>query len=230
MQAHPFGVQPLGNCYASCGAAGVAEAVKRGASGDPVRTAGLGALAALPDELLLALLAALPPRELAALCCVSRGTRAFAAHDELWRAATLARYGGDFRFTRTWRETYRCGPRSRATRQRSPEPPPQRMRRHTPLAVRSCAASPPRSLRQIGAEGDADADADALRAAAAERVRAPGLCSDVLFQAHLCAATPLHPRWLERETVPRAAGLTQQQFAEQYERCAARNARCHGLP
>ena len=74
------------------------------------------------------------------------------------------------------------------------------------------------SLRQVGAEGDDGADADALRAAAAERVRAPRLCSDVLFQAHLCAATPLHPRWLERETVPRAAGLTQQQFAEQYER------------
>ena len=34
-----------------------------------------------------------------------------------------------------------------------------------------------------------------------------------------CAATPLHARWLERETVPRATGLTQQQFAEQYERC-----------
>jgi hypothetical protein len=31
----------------------------------------------------------------------------FAAHDELWRAATLERFGGDFRFTRTWRETYR---------------------------------------------------------------------------------------------------------------------------
>jgi hypothetical protein len=43
----------------------------------------------------------------------------------------------------------------------------------------------------------------------------------VLFQAHLCAATPLKPHWLERETVPRASGLTQQQFADLYERCAA---------
>jgi hypothetical protein len=107
MEPHPFGVQPLGNCFASCGAAGVAEAVRRGASGDPVRSAGLGDLAALPDELLLALLGALEPRDLAALCCVSRAARAFAAHDELWRFATLERFGGDFRFTRTWRETYR---------------------------------------------------------------------------------------------------------------------------
>jgi hypothetical protein len=78
---------------------------------------------------------------------------------------------------------------------------------------------PARSLRELGAE-EVGGDTASLRAPVAECVRAPGLCSDVLFQAHLCCATPLKPHWLDRETVPRAAGLTQQQFAQLYERCA----------
>lgn len=80
--------------------------------------------------------------------------------------------------------------------------------------------SHPCRQRELGAE-EAAGDGDALRAPAAEAVRAVGLCSDVLFQAHLCTATPLKPHWLERETVPRAAGLTQQQFADLYERCVS---------
>jgi hypothetical protein len=119
MEPHPFGVAPLGNCYALCGATGVADAVAAGASGDPVRTAGLGAFGRLPDELLLALLGALPAAALGALCCASRACRAFAAAEELWRAATLDAFGGDVRFVRTWRETYRRAERLRALRGRA---------------------------------------------------------------------------------------------------------------
>lgn len=74
----------------------------------------------------------------------------------------------------------------------------------------------------LGAE-EAHGGGDALRAPAAEAVRAGGLCSDVLFQAHLCANTPLRPHWLDTETVPRAAGLSPAQFAELYERRASNN-------
>jgi hypothetical protein len=110
MEPHPLGVRPLGNCAAACGAAGLAAALAAGASPDAVRAGGLGALAALSDELLLALLAALPPAALAALATASRACWAFAADESLWRAATLSAFGGNFRFARTWRETYRCAP------------------------------------------------------------------------------------------------------------------------
>ena len=96
---------------------------------------------------------------------------------------------------------------------------PQPSQQQPPLAHASLTPpSHPRRQRELGAE-EAAGDGAALRAPASEAVRAVGLCSDVLFQAHLCAATPLKPHWMERETVPRAAGLTQQQFADLYERC-----------
>ena len=209
MEPHPLGVLPLGNCYASGGGAAVAAAVAAGRSSDAVRTEGLGALAPLPDELLLTLLGALPPAALAALCTASRACYAFCCHEDLWRAHTLRAFGGDIRFTRTWRDTYRrvlvCARVS--TWHVVADGTLTRRRR---LA---------RRRRVTGTEPAPDAPDEV--APAVERVRAPGLCSDVLFQSHLCAATPMRPRWLERHTVPRAAGLTRAQFLERYEMCVA---------
>jgi hypothetical protein len=216
MEPHPFGVAPLGNCYASCGASGVADAVAAGASGDPVRTGGLGALGRLSDELLLALLGALPPAALAALCCASRACRAFAAADELWRAATLDAFGGDVRFVRTWRETYRRAQRAHAAAAH----PHASTRTHA--AHKSHAAAPPFPRRRLLREEPSAGAPDEV-APCVERVRAVGLCSDVLFQAHLCAATPLKPHWLARDTVPRVSGLSPAQFAERFERHVLRS-------
>jgi F-box domain len=94
MRPHPLGVQPLGNKLLGQGP-------------QCCRSAGLGALAVLSDELLLHVLQHLSPDTLARLCTASRSTYAYCALDELWRAATLEAFAGDVRFCGSWRETYR---------------------------------------------------------------------------------------------------------------------------
>ncbi|WOL03105.1 hypothetical protein Cni_G11825 [Canna indica] len=87
-------IQPLGNLLLLGGASANA------------RDVGLGTLRALPDDLLLDVLALLPARDLAALSAVSRSLYVFAAHDPLWRPLVLDRFHGDFLFRRSWRSTY----------------------------------------------------------------------------------------------------------------------------
>ena len=94
MRPHPLGVQPLGNKLLGLGP-------------QCCRSAGLGALAVLSDELLLHVLQHLSPDTLARLCTASRSTYAYCALEELWRAATLEAFAGDVHFCGSWRETYR---------------------------------------------------------------------------------------------------------------------------
>jgi hypothetical protein len=44
-----------------------------------------------------------------------------------------------------------------------------------------------------------------------------GLYSDLLYQPHFCATTPLRLEWLERDTLPRRAGLSAEDFRRLYE-------------
>lgn len=74
---HPHGVQPALGLFEDDG------------EGRSVRAAGLGLLAPLPDEALLAVLEQLPARDLARLACTSRFLWAFCQHDELWKAFCL---------------------------------------------------------------------------------------------------------------------------------------------
>ena len=99
MLPHPLGVQPLGNQLLF----GTATPCRR--------AGGLGDLALLSDEMLLLLLQHLSPTSLATLGCASKACYAFCASEELWKSATLEAWGGDVRFTHSWRATYRaqCG-------------------------------------------------------------------------------------------------------------------------
>ena len=100
---HPLGVLPSGNALVDHVSA--RERHER-------RARGLGALASLDDATLLGVLDVLTrdddgARALARLACASRAMRAFATHEDLWKAATLERHGGRFTFGgRSWRETY----------------------------------------------------------------------------------------------------------------------------
>jgi len=96
---HPLGVQPAGN-----------ELLARLAGGDVgARARGLGALAALDDELLLAVLEFLPARALARAGGASRALYAFAAHEDTWRALVLRDGAWDFSsFRGSWRATARA--------------------------------------------------------------------------------------------------------------------------
>ena len=87
------------------------------------RLEGLGAFAALPDALLMRLLSGgdeddgVGAEALASLCLVSRVFRAFACHEDLWKAEVLRRDGGAFVFRgASWRETYRRGVSAAADR------------------------------------------------------------------------------------------------------------------
>lgn len=204
MQAHPLRVQPCGNRLLGGGAA-------------CCRAEGLGLLACLPDELLLALLELLEPRWLAVLGCCSRACYAFAVHEELWRAAALGAFGGDLLFRRSWRETYRCegsdspSDRSRTGSSRWSHVKPSR---HLPCSLsRGLTQAPPRSRRLRGR------DAPEQPPSAPARVDASGVYSDLLFAAHRCASTPLRPEWLSRDNVPREANLSLADFVARYETC-----------
>jgi hypothetical protein len=72
---HPYGVKPGGQAYLE--------------SYPDARTHGLGRLAALSDELLLAVLYELPPADLQRLGLASKALYAFCHYDELWKAFAL---------------------------------------------------------------------------------------------------------------------------------------------
>ena len=106
MRPHPEGVLPVGNAYLL--------PPEEAAASARAKRDGLGSFAALDDALIIRLLSGgddddgVGPDALASLAACSRAMRAFAYHEDLWKAATLIAKGGDFRFTGgTWRDTYR---------------------------------------------------------------------------------------------------------------------------
>lgn len=48
-------------------------------------------------------------------------------------------------------------------------------------------------------------------------LRVRGMFSDLLYQPWHCATVPLRQEWLSRESLPRRAGLSLQQFQTEYE-------------
>ena len=47
--------------------------------------------------------------------------------------------------------------------------------------------------------------------------RFAGIASDLLYTPWLCASMALDPAWLEVDTIDRRAGLTVEEFRQQYE-------------
>ncbi|PSC67070.1 F-box protein [Micractinium conductrix] len=92
---HPHGVQPALGVFGDGGDAAAA-----------LRSAGLGALACLPDEALLNILETLGPRDLAHLACASRACWVFCQHDELWKGLCLEEAEGGWDFQGSWQDTY----------------------------------------------------------------------------------------------------------------------------
>ncbi|RKP10009.1 hypothetical protein THASP1DRAFT_7923, partial [Thamnocephalis sphaerospora] len=67
----------------------------------------LGALAGLPDDLLLQqLFRRLPAAAVTRLERVSKAFYALARHDEDWKDRVLTEFGGEFQYTHSWRATY----------------------------------------------------------------------------------------------------------------------------
>lgn len=183
MRPHPLGVLPEGNRYLVSPEAAAASA--------RARLEGLGAFAALPDATLMRLLSGgdeddgVGAEALASLSLVSRVFRAFACHEDLWKAEVLRRDGGAFVFRgASWRETYRHG--AEASR-RGDERRDVSSRRVEP-EILARDASPVRK-----------------NAAATENATEntpPRIFSDALYSRHLAAHRPLDPAWLEKETIP----------------------------
>eukprot|EP00878_Enallax_costatus_P037589 GHUV01042470.1.p1 GENE.GHUV01042470.1~~GHUV01042470.1.p1 ORF type:complete len:208 (+),score=47.38 GHUV01042470.1:256-879(+) len=91
---HPYGVQPWGNFYLK--------------QQPEIRTAGLGLMSALSDDLLLGVLYLLPAADLARLGLASKALYCFAHTLDLWKALAMQELPEDFRWCGSWRETYLC--------------------------------------------------------------------------------------------------------------------------
>ena len=118
MGVHPAGVLPNGNALLLPSADARALHARK--------TAGLGALAALDDALLLSVFDRFThdddgAKTLAALASTSKACRAFATHEDLWKSLTLNAYGGKFTFRgQSWLATFRAAREAR-TRKRPRE-------------------------------------------------------------------------------------------------------------
>ncbi|KAJ3281041.1 hypothetical protein HK104_000249 [Borealophlyctis nickersoniae] len=95
---HPYGIKPTGN-YLLDASKGIKEC----------RSPGLGPfMCRLPDEMVLDLLGKFDPVILGVLAQCSRALYCFTYHEELWRKATVERFGGTLgTFKGTWRNTYK---------------------------------------------------------------------------------------------------------------------------
>ena len=219
---HPQGVLPVGNQYL--------VPPEEAARSSDARLRGLGPhLSRLSDELLLRVLGGdsdaadggggVGGAGLAALAGCSRVLRAFAYHEDLWKATTLNTFGGDFTFAgNSWRETYGAA------------------------VVR--AADKEKSGRSSGGgedgdddDGDGDGDAAGAKQTRESRMRddgdgagAPGqrptpsppaaaIYSDTLYYRYMGANLPLAPEWLSVDTIPRRhhASLSERDFIEEFE-------------
>ena len=87
---HPYGVQPMGNMYASA---------------TPSIRPGLGLFGLLGDQAVMDLLEMLEAQQLGLLTCCSRVLYVFCHHDEVWRSLVLRLFGGQFEFKRSWKDT-----------------------------------------------------------------------------------------------------------------------------
>ena len=205
MRPHPLGVLPEGNRYLVSPEAAAASA--------RARLEGLGAFAALPDATLMRLLSGgdeddgVGAEALASLSLVSRVFRAFACHEDLWKAEVLRRDGGAFVFRgASWRETYRHGAEaSRRGDEREKDA-------GATLRVAPAVARDASSVRENAAGANATENTP------------PRIFSDALYSRHLAAHRPLDPAWLEKETVPvlECAGGSSQKslrdaFVSEYE-------------
>ena len=135
------------------------------------------------------------PDALACLACCSRAARAFAYHEDLWKAATLRAVGGDFRFTGgAWRRTYaRCV-------------------RATPTEASSTDDDDCTRVGGGGAGRRGDAPVGGGD-------RSKTLFSDALYLRHLGAHLPLDPEWLAVDSIPRvdARDIDPARFARDFE-------------
>jgi hypothetical protein len=183
---------------------------------------GLGSLAPLSDELILAVLGLLSAQDLARACAASRALLAFAdgGSGDLWRAHVLAlllleeqeaqgqRSGhmSRLRWRGGWRETYAASVSVAAEVEEEQQD--------------GGGGAPATKRPRLGAAPAATA---ATAAAAPPLPSAapppPVLYSDLLYAARRCASLRRLPRrWLERETVDRVyAGQEEEEREEQEE-------------
>ncbi|KAJ3214730.1 hypothetical protein HDU67_001321 [Dinochytrium kinnereticum] len=101
LRPHPFGVQPLGNMLLNFGSEG------------DIRTAGLGFLSFLEDEMIISQLLSdtslLSHKDICRLSQCSKALYVLACFDDIWRSRTIAAFGGKFgeEFGDSWRDTFR---------------------------------------------------------------------------------------------------------------------------
>lgn len=202
MEIHPHGVLPSGNVFTL-----PAERVRAARTR---RDRGLGELAPLEDAIILNILDHLTrdvegARTLASLAKTSKAMRAFASHEDLWKAATLGTYEGRFSFRKSWFQTYATAAAARRGKDSEGDDDASR-------------ASGKRKRdgdddKENGVGGVEDGDLDSVADVRTE------ILSDALHQRYMCAEMELEPEWLETSTVPEATGeMSLDEFRERFEK------------
>eukprot|EP00501_MAST-03F_sp_TOSAG23-6_P001353 GSMAST32.ASY1.ANO1.1405.1 assembled CDS len=94
---HPYGVRLLGNMYADSLLDGFVDC----------RQTGLGSFGTIrSDDVLLIVFSYFDASALCHLCLASRALYVFSHHDALWRRLCLVKFGGDFSFKYSWKQSY----------------------------------------------------------------------------------------------------------------------------
>ena len=169
--------------------------------------AGLGALAKLSDELLLAVLGHLPAQSLLQAAAASKALYCFCSHEDLWRALALQVTRG------------RCngmnsvfGPYCNISRLQRPSRSPDSTLILQEFEGGFCFSTSWQQTYLLAAR------LASRHQPSRKPLRVQGCFSDLLYQPWFCATTPLRPEWLERDTLERRSDLSQTDFQRLYER------------
>eukprot|EP00198_Chlamydomonas_reinhardtii_P001554 XP_001690890.1 JmjC protein [Chlamydomonas reinhardtii] len=192
--AHPLGIQPEGNMYIH--------------DGPNIRESSLGALAVLPDALLLDILApggggGLTAADLGRLALASKALYCFANLEESWKGLVLEGSAkGKKGAGPAAVKAEQPGPNSKAAGAKGKE--------------EADDAAP--GTATAGKKVAASSSGSSSRALCLQRyLQVRGFYSDLLYQPWFCANFEMPPDWLQPNNIDRRAGLTPEQFRVEYE-------------
>jgi hypothetical protein len=162
--------------------------------------------------------------------------RAFASHEDLWKAAVLRAFEGRFRFAGvSWRETYGAAVvAARRGVHGSGDNTGAASTRERDFGGGGGGPGDSSGAGGRGGQGevvdDEEGGDDAPRQRKAARVTRgggddngedaappPAVFSDVLYYRYIGAHLPLDPDWLSVDTIPRRAALTPEAFIADFE-------------
>ncbi|KNC75234.1 hypothetical protein SARC_12239 [Sphaeroforma arctica JP610] len=130
----------------------------------------------------------------------------YSSHDALWRPLVFEKFGGDFRFRNSWKQSYLDLSREAALRK-------------CPTTKSVTTVTTTTSVK--GATTSVESNVETLHPITNFTTITPiavkGVYSDELFQPWFCAAMGVDESWLTVENIPRVNNLPLEDFVEKFE-------------